>query len=300
MSSATVTAPPPPQAARGQSDDGLPLIQMLGSYDGPSGARRSVLALARPDGSVLVIDREAANNRDARVLAVLAPDEPFENAAIVSEMYLSDPSRGRCRALAAQDLSGETSCDRSSEGDRHEAANAPLLDGLGCAYAICVCPCEGPLSHLRWTRSSGDGVACAPEVLTVRGVIGAFQSYEPARVLTVRALAPDRVARGVSSVRLRSELERLDASRLVLNRLLRETVLRAAAEGMTFSQIALRCGRTKRDHRGVLSGETSWLSRRIGLMAEAGAQAPTPWIHSDTLALIARSGLGVAPVEVEL
>jgi hypothetical protein len=299
MSSATVTAPRHPQTARAETHGGLPLIEVFGSY-GPAGAGRSVLALARCDGSVLVIDRDAANGEDARVVAVLAPDEPPENAVIVSEMYLSDPSRGRCRELEAEDLSGERSCDRAVEGDEHEAGNIPLLDGLGRAYAIRECPCEGPLSHLRWTRSSVREGAWAPEVLTVRDVIGALESYEPARALTVVALAPERVARGVSSVRLRSELDRLDASRLVLNRLLRETVLLAVAEGVTFSQIALRCGRTKRDQRGVLSGETSWLSRRIGLMAEAGAQAPTPWLHSDTLALIARRGLGVAPVEVEL
>jgi hypothetical protein len=66
------------------------------------------------------------------------------------------------------------------------------------------------------------------------------------------------------------------------------------------STIAIRCGRVKRDRRGNESGETSWLARRLGLLPEAGQVMPTPWIHSDVLALIARRGLGVSPREVEL
>ena len=66
------------------------------------------------------------------------------------------------------------------------------------------------------------------------------------------------------------------------------------------SEIATRCGRTKRDSRGNLSGETSWLARRLGLLPEGGQTTPTPWVHSDVLGLIARRGLGIAPREVEL
>ena len=66
------------------------------------------------------------------------------------------------------------------------------------------------------------------------------------------------------------------------------------------SVIALRCGRIKRDPNGRESGETSWLARRIGVAPEAGAPRPTPWIHTDVLALIARDGLGIAPAEAEL
>jgi hypothetical protein len=66
------------------------------------------------------------------------------------------------------------------------------------------------------------------------------------------------------------------------------------------SEIAVRCGRVKRDGKGNVSGETSWLARRIGLLPEGGQSRPTPWIHSDVLALIARDGLGASPREVEL
>ena len=69
---------------------------------------------------------------------------------------------------------------------------------------------------------------------------------------------------------------------------------------MTMSVIAIRCGRIKRDPNGRESGETSWLARRIGVAPEAGAPRPTPWIHTDVLALIARDGLGIAPAEAEL
>jgi hypothetical protein len=71
-------------------------------------------------------------------------------------------------------------------------------------------------------------------------------------------------------------------------------------QGLSLSEIAIRCGRVKRDHRGNESGETSWLARRLGILPEGGRNAPTPWIHSDVLALIAREGLGVSPREVEL
>jgi len=77
--------------------------------------------------------------------------------------------------------------------------------------------------------------------------------------------------------------------------------MRSRARGdLTMSEIAIRCGRCKRDRRGNTSGETSWLARRIGQTPEGGAREPTPWISSDVLALIAREGLGVAPHEVEL
>jgi len=69
---------------------------------------------------------------------------------------------------------------------------------------------------------------------------------------------------------------------------------------MSMSEIAARCGKVKQDSKGKSSGETSWLARRLGLAPESGKNTPTPWIHTDVLALIARCGLGVSPREVEL
>ena len=98
---------------------------------------------------------------------------------------------------------------------------------------------------------------------------------------------------------LARELKRLGASRIILNRKLREAVLDAVAGGLSLSAIAASCGHGKLDHRGRRAGESSWVCRRIGLFGDAGS-APTPWVHTDVLALIARRGLGVAPHEVEL
>jgi hypothetical protein len=93
----------------------------------------------------------------------------------------------------------------------------------------------------------------------------------------------------------------VQASPIVLNRALREAVLRAVeTERLSMSEIAIRCGRVKRDRRGNEAGETSWLARRVGLLPEGGASAPTPWIHTDVLALIARRGLAISPREIEL
>jgi hypothetical protein len=100
---------------------------------------------------------------------------------------------------------------------------------------------------------------------------------------------------------LRGELLRVQDSPIVLNRGLREAVLGVVErQGLSMSEVAIRCGRVKRDAAGNESGETSWLARRLGLLPEGGRKTPTPWIHSDVLALIARDGLGISPREVEL
>ncbi|HEY2768555.1 MAG TPA: hypothetical protein VGI76_09865 [Solirubrobacteraceae bacterium] len=137
--------------------------------------------------------------------------------------------------------------------------------------------------------------------MSLREVIAGLQSYEPARRCTIEALARHHDDPAISVAALRAELARMDASRIVLNRGLREAVLGAVkTRGLSMSEIALRCGRVKYDARGNASGETSWLARRVGIAPEGGEREPTPWVHSDVLALIARSGLGISPREVEL
>jgi hypothetical protein len=141
----------------------------------------------------------------------------------------------------------------------------------------------------------------APTVVSLRDVFAALESYEPVRTLTVAGLADHEKDARVSLSRLRGELRRSDASSIVLNRGLREAVLTAMrTDGLSLSQIAARCGRVKRDGHGAYSGETSWLTRRVGLQPEGGESTPTPWVHSDVLALIACRGLGLCPREVEL
>jgi hypothetical protein len=158
-------------------------------------------------------------------------------------------------------------------------------------------PC---LLELRWTLldDRNPGGPFAP--VTLRDVIGALESYEPAVSITCRTLATAGRGVGVSTQRLAQEAQRLQRSPIVLNRGLRECVQRHLSCGVSMSEIATRCGRTKRDRGGNRSGETTWLARRIGQMPEGGESAPTPWVHTDTLARIARDGLGVSPREVEL
>lgn len=152
---------------------------------------------------------------------------------------------------------------------------------------------------LRWTRSA-DADDPAPVTVSLREAIAAAQSYEPFRELTRAAIARHRYDPALSTCALQAELERVLDSRIVLNRALREAVVeRVAGGGTSLSEIAIRCGRIKRDARGT-TGETSWLARRIGLLPEGGSRVPTRWVHSDVLALIARDGLGIAPREVEL
>ncbi|HWF31691.1 MAG TPA: hypothetical protein VG188_03940 [Solirubrobacteraceae bacterium] len=137
--------------------------------------------------------------------------------------------------------------------------------------------------------------------VSLREAIASLERYEPVRTMTACALALKEQADDVSVTVLRAELRRVQESPIVLNRGLRKAVLDAVERrGQSLSEIAMRCGRVKRDAAGNESGETSWLARRLGLLPEGGRERATPWIHSDVLALIARDGLGVSPREVEV
>ena len=154
------------------------------------------------------------------------------------------------------------------------------------------------IPELRWLRAPAAG--CRGDAVSVRDVVAALQSYEPVLTLTMRALAGGRDDGVISTSVLRAELTRVLESPIILNRRLREVVAqRVAGPALSMSEIAIRCGRTKRDRKGNESGDTSWLARRVGLLPDAGQRAPTPWIHTDVLALIARRGLALSPREVE-
>ena len=174
-----------------------------------------------------------------------------------------------------------------------------LLDSTCHVYRVREMARGTSLRELRWTRS------CHPRQeepfvpLTLREVVAGLENYEPARSVTTAAVVNRNPA--LSICRLRAELANVNGSRIVLNRGLREAVEREVARGeVSMSQIALRCGRVKIDKHGNESGQTSWLRRRIGQQAESGEDGPTPWIHTEVLALIARKGLGIAPREIEL
>lgn len=273
----------------------------LARYTDWNGRAREVVVRAGCSGSVLVLDRDAATLSDRRLIAHLAADEPAENAAIVSHCYLRQARRERClcRPLRAEDLRSTPFADFLDDGSSTQIARRHAVDRSGRRYELARLQTGMSIPELRWCRVSGNGADVQP--VSVRDAIAHLESYEPIRALTRRALRLHEGAGEVSVTVLRSELSRLQDSPIVLNRGLREAVLAVAqSQGLSMSEIAVRCGRIKRDRAGNESGETSWLARRLGLLAEGGRKTPTPWIHSDVLALIARDGLGMSPREVEV
>jgi len=296
---------------------------VLGRYLA-EGRLREVLTQPGAAGSVLVVDRDVATDGDLRLVAHLGAEEPRGNAALACRDYLRYPSHRWCRRLMAEDLVVAPFAERHSDGFEAEAG---LRDGQGRAYRLGPSDTGMSIPELRWHRLALDAAAGAPEPVGVhelaggcvpigvhergerwepvgvRELVGSMESYEPARTLTVRALDRHCGDPRVSTYTLGAELERLDGSRIVLNRGLREAVEAAIASGtVSMSEITVRCGRLKRGSGGSAGGgDTSWLARRVGLMAEGGrGGAPTPWVHSEVLALIARRGLGISPREVEL
>lgn len=279
--------------------------RLLGRYTDRRGNAREVLARAGAAGSVLVLDRDRVTGTDLRLVAHLAADEPAENAALVCASYLSDTAvaRHRCRALTDEDLHrtpfGEEPdlCAPLHEGS---TSSGQPVDRVGHRYRLRTLQSGMSIPELRWWREANDNEAPAGSAVSVREAIGATESYEPVRTLTMRALSLNDGGK-ISTAVLRCELARVQRSPIVLNRRLREVVLETVTrDELSMSEIAVRCGRIKRDRKGNESGETSWLARRLGLLPEGGRHTPTPWIHSDVLALIARNGLGLSPHEVEL
>jgi len=267
----------------------------LGRYVDASGHAREIVAIAGAAETVLVVDRDAITCGERRLVAHLAADEPASNAQLVCDQYLCDGSRGRCRLITRADL--EEEAERGQPPNRQAHEDVVLVDEHTRRNRHQAVPGARSIPDLRWVQIDGARAV----TISLRDVIARFQSYEPARSLTCAALACRSAEPAVSLSTLRSELRRLDGSRIVLNRRLRETVLAVIrTQGLSASEIAIRCGRIKHDTRGNVAGETSWLARRIGLAPEGGESAPTPWVHSDVLGLIARQGLGVSPLEVEL
>jgi hypothetical protein len=275
----------------------------LARYVDRHGRVREVIEQPGFGGSVLVLDRDAATLADALLVAHLCADEPSDNAALVCASYLDQVRRGggRCRSLTPADLHATP-----LSADAHPAARAPasagpdeLVDRFGGCYRLLALRVGLSIPELRWSRCSPPPLG-ERETVSVREAIGALERYEPVRAITDWALTAPREQQ-LSTAVLRAELTRLQRSPIVLNRRLREvTRARMQREGLSLSAIATRCGRVKHDAAGNESGETSWLARRLGMLPEGGRSEPTPWIHTDVLALIARHGLGLSPREVEV
>ncbi|MEA2297661.1 MAG: hypothetical protein QOF77_597 [Solirubrobacteraceae bacterium] len=271
---------------------------------GRLGDDRELVVLAGARGSLLVVDRRTPDGSDPRLIAHVTSDEPAVNATIVGELYLADQRRPTCRPLTAADLAPPPASDGVTVSPTQpDATCGPvLLDRHGIRFRLAVVPGgehRGP--ELRWLREPPAGTPGAAQCVSARRVVGALEDYDPVRSLTGAAIERHRRDPSISVATLGLELRRLGASPIVLNRRLREAVVDASARrGLSLSAIALACGRAKLDRRGRHSGETSWLARRVGLLADEAGRRPNPWVHTDVLALIARDGLGIAPHEVEL
>ncbi len=299
-------APSRRRRARTQRQPATPSAQrLLGRYSDRQGQARELIARHGAGGSVLVIDRHRATHGDRRLVAHLAADEPAENAGVVCRRYLedADENRRRCRLVTAEDArSAPFAEERQGQLDAEPpSSDAQPADRHGWRYRLELVHSGMSIPELRWCRRRRGRAPAECQPLSVREAVAALESYEPVLALSVRALSLHGCDGAVSTTLLRAELARVQDSPIVLNRRLREVVLsRVARDQLSMSEIAIRCGRVKRDRKGNESGETSWLARRLGLLPEGGRSTPTPWIHSDVLALIARNGLGVGPREVEL
>jgi hypothetical protein len=273
----------------------------LGRYVDLTGCPREVVARAGSAGSVLVVDRDADTLGDRRLVAHLGADEPAENAALVCSRYMEDARVGRCRCRRLTPQDGRTVPFADAEPLAPALEDHELIDRHGRRHRLELVESGMSIPELRWRRRSPPQAGGCSHVVSMREVVAGLESYEPVRALTVGALSRHREDPGVSITVLRVELARVLESPIVLNRALREAVLATTErEELSMSEIAIRCGRLKRDRKGNESGETSWLARRLGILPEGGQSTPTPWIHSEVLALIARSGLGISPREVEL
>jgi len=294
-------------SARADRGAGCSEPGLLGRYTDPEGHPRQVVALPGARGSVLVVDRDTNTLGDRCLVAHLAADESQENASLICEHYLRDPAGRWCRRVTPADLEIVPFADAEEIESQAEALPSAmalttgLTDKQGCTYRLELRSTGMSIPELRWCRCASAAELESSEPISMREAIASLESYEPVRTLTHRALALHRDDPEVSIAMLRAERTRMDSSKIVLNRGLRRAVLAAAAaQDLSMSEIAARCGRVKHDSRGKESGETSWLARRLGIAPEGGESTPTPWIHSDVLALIARCGLGISPREVEL
>jgi hypothetical protein len=288
-------------SACGERGSGSDEPGILGRYIAPKARLRQVVALPGAQGSVLVVDRDGTTLGDCRLVAHLAADEPSENAALVCEHYLRDAAGQWCRRVIPEDFEVVPFAQAEERYPEAEAtpSTTALTDKQGRTFRLQLGSAELSIRELRWYRRSPEGESAEP--VSVREAIASLESYEPVRTLTHRALALHRDDPAISVAMLRSEQARMETSQIVLNRGLRRAALATAAtQDLSMSEIALRCGKVKHDSKGKESGETSWLARRLGIAPESGKSMPTPWIHTDVLALIARRGLGISPREVEL
>ena len=266
----------------------------------PSGPPRELITRPGAAGSILIIDRESETGADERLVAHLPADEATGNVALICRLYAAaEPEARRCRRVDRRDalITPITARGSVRHGAPEDATSPAEVAAEG--YRIERCASRMSIPELRWTAPSPQHAG--RRIVSLRDSIAAAEDYEPLRAITAGAIARAAQDQSVSTTTLGAELARVLDSPIVLNRALREAVQeRVGRDQSSLSEIAIRCGRVKRDSRGKESGETSWLARRIGILPEGGQSVPTVWVHSDVLGLIAREGLGISPMEVEL
>jgi hypothetical protein len=270
--------------------------RVLGAYLDAHGHAHAILAIKGARGT-LVVDRREGLDPELRVIATLdqedarlALDRSRDQAQHVASLYVADKARGRCRLLCAEDLRAP------SPNGAPPAIDPFAAIGAGKArYRIAPLASrhEGRRA-LRWRRICADGRP--GRVATLREVVGALESYEPARAMTLAAIAGTRQAGSdgerVSVCTLANELRNLERSSLVLNTGVREAAQRMVARGeLTWAQIAHRCGQCAHKQ----GGDSTWVQRRLGLKPDGGALTTSPWTLHSVLARIAREGLGLDP-----
>ncbi len=273
----------------------------LGSYrtDDPPRERR-IGAVAIPDGSVLVLDYEMPSCADPRVLARIAPEEPPGNAQLVADLYLADTRRGRSRPLTLADLEGSAPASRPSQRDAHVELPTPRSRQIWVVSSIRANTDAGEFPQLRWMElAETPGESFGP--VTLREVIGALERYEPAIAMTRSAIDAQPPGGAVSTATLRAELHRMQAQRDRAE----PWTARSGRPRAGLRDVAQRDRACAAGARNATAAETS-AARRAGspgasaVCPESGKPTPTPWVHTSTLALIAREGLRVSPREVEL
>jgi hypothetical protein len=275
-----------------------PGSRIVRRYLDSDGSGREMIARPGHGGSTLVVDRALSGRGEERLIAHLGADEPATNVAVVCRSYLdAEPHMRRCRKLRPEDEEHPPMV----LSQRPETPVDTCSTALRTPFRLVRITRRMTIPELRWARIDPCAPATAVEAISLREAIAGAESYQPFCGISRAAIERSADDETVSTAALRTELNRVLESPIVLNRGLREAVMsRIATEQTSMSEIAIRCGRRKRDSKGNESGETSWLARRIGLLPEGGQEHPTRWVHSDVLGLIAWQGLGIAPREVEL
>lgn len=242
----------------------------IGELRTVAGPPRELIERPGAAGSRLIIDRDSSTGSDERLIAHLAADEPRGNAALICRLYAdAEPEQRRCRPVEEPDESRVPIDGREAPPVPCAVGEAIGVELQELTFRLEQCASRMSIPELRWTATSPIGPG--PRTVSLRDAIAAGETYEPLCSMTRAAI--DRFADEplVSTTTLRAELARVLDSPIVLNRALREAVLaRVAREGSSLSEIAIRCGRVKRDGRGNQSGETSWLARRMGSFPRAG------------------------------